>query len=645
MFPSTISTHVLQRARWHRTTLEAARGVLRPRPLSSAYHMRFAPDLTTLHLSNQQGFSSFGFHQQLTRLVSSVDTSQENIDEPTKLSQSSDDSTDNTQERADSYGASNFRKMLRYQESALKEASSKRRDDGRRKKDINSRQDFSQRQETVSNQQQKYGGGDNNKNPRSQRDADAKNNHGNGSKNLRQHWRSGPSRPYQTKKAFHRPKNHDERNPKGATSDWVIVSRVPPMSKLSDLFQSLNQITDYELQKGIIDLDALGNLENGATSNALDEIGALHSLYSTQQIDDDSIPLWTPSSDSPSNSYLDACPMILEARLHLSYRARPMGWFLRLPNRSVVHAVLNHVRQAKKYKREQEWRLKKEDGNLRQKRREWREGLWKGVWTEYERGVLEKESQAMLEDESHDDRELMWGDGLGEEENETSFEGVPSKEDGESMQPFDAEDQNHDVDDYLQKYLESYPYPAQSTSPSSGGSQYQVLKSGSMVLDIREFSPTHSEKSLLNNESPWEQHSFHLSPLFNLSDSVVRVEAPDLRTTVHDIQFLFRGYDLESISPELEDSSIVPTEFPESLGWNINLKSNVDFLVKGTYIPKQRSAFFNSDRKESIAVRAKRHTFLVRFASPAEARMAVRDKQGSKLNDQSLSVTQYPSPN
>lgn len=198
------------------------------------------------------------------------------------------------------------------------------------------------------------------------------NNYANRNNQGRQRWRSKKS-------------SHDNRPRKKivdtkaeiATSEWIKVSNIPPMSKLSDVFPSLNQIIDYEMQKGIIDLDALDNMGgyDNVTSHALDAVGALNSLYSTQQISggNRNIPLWTPPSSTELEDKADVFPMILEARLHLSYRARPMGWFLRLPNRSVVNAILNHVRRAEN-EQWSKWNVH-EAKTVKYARKKWREGL------------------------------------------------------------------------------------------------------------------------------------------------------------------------------------------------------------------------------------------------------------------------------
>ncbi|KAL9181109.1 hypothetical protein ACHAXT_009914 [Thalassiosira profunda] len=406
----------------------------------------------------------------------------------------------------------------------------------------------------------------------------------------------------------------------GAIAPHVPLSNTPPTSNLSDMYHSLNQIVEYELEKGIIDLDALETTyrDDVATRNALHDLGASESLYSTQQIaDDGTIPLWTPPADQTSFDE-HPCPFIHEARLHLSYRARPDGWFLRLPHRSVAHAVLHHVRRAEEHREQQQPRLRRENAILKGERREWRTGLWKGVWNEYERKFVGEARRTQLEEESQEEKGLMWGDDLGEEEAEV--EGLAEAEDTNQVnttrhveEESESTDEGRldDASEHLRQYLEVHPYPSQSMTSSAQQSPYQFLMCGSKTLSVQEFSPCSSgHPSSENGPLPWEQHTFRLSPMLNLSDSVVRVETTDLKVNAGDIRYLFRGYDLESVYPDSEGKALLPARLsglPLSLGWNINSHGNVDMLVRG-----------------------------------ASARMAVRDQDGSHYRDFGVSMVQYP---
>lgn len=428
-----------------------------------------------------------------------------------------------------------------------------------------------------------------------------------------------------------------------ATSEWLHIYGTPHMSKLSDLFPCLNQIINYELAKGIIDLDTVLHdpkyFDSHLRVAALEKVGAtLDTLYPTSQIinDDDksndNIPLWSPgdeySTNNPSSLY-DVCPMILEARVQLSYCALPVGWFVRLPSRSVVHAVINHIRRAEQDK----WASSNYGKILKHHRKEWREGLWKGVYAEYESAAGKKEMLLSVQQDGRDEKELMWGDDKWDEEptDELSLKSATEGGDGNQTLPLEASEEN--ADDYIQRYSQSHPYnPSQSMGQGTRqASPYHLMKCGSKILSVREFSPHPPNISSSNKENlPWEQHAFSLSPHLKLSDSVVRVETSDLTATEEDIQYFFRGYDLMGIKEETEQdvSFDAFTTYTRSIGWNITSTGIVDLLtVEGNH----------TDRKYGT-----QRVFLVHFASSAEARMAIRDKDGKLEEGFGWSLTAYP---
>ena len=429
------------------------------------------------------------------------------------------------------------------------------------------------------------------------------------------------------------------------TSEWLHIYGTPPMSKLSDLFPCLNQIINYELAKGIINLDTILHdpryFNNRAMVDAMEKVGALDTLYPTSQIindvvDDnscDNIPLWSPREECTTinlSSLYDICPMILEARVQLSYRALPVGWFIRLPSRSVVHAVLNHIRRAEQDK----WGLSNEDKILKQHRKEWREGLWKGVYAEYEYAAGKKEMMLSVQQEGRDEKELMWGEDKWDEEptDDLSLENATEGGDGNQTLPLEASEEN--ADDYIQRYSQSYPYsPSQSMDRGTRqASPYHLMKSGSKILSVREFSPHPLNISSFSKEKenlPWEQHAFSLSSHLKLSDSVVRVETSDLTATEEDIQYYFRGYDLMAIKEDTRpDVSSYFTNYTRSIGWNITSTGIVDLLTV--------------ERKHTDRKHGTQRVFLVHFASSAEARMAIRDKDGKLEEGFGLSLTAYP---
>ena len=186
-----------------------------------------------------------------------------------------------------------------------------------------------------------------------------------------------------------------------------------------------------------------------------------------------------------------------------------------------------------------------------------------------------------------------------------------------------------------------------STAVSSVESVFGLhrLKCWSSSLTIREFSPTSSPGR--ENSSAWEQHSFHLGNMLELSDSCVRVETSSLNVSVDDIKYLFRAFDVTSIYPEASESKIqLPPSFsqlPKSIGWNLrryeldyngNSHHDVDILVKGKRnIGNQQTSYINYPRS---------HTFLIRFASPADARMAIRTNQDITFKGSRMMLAQYP---
>eukprot|EP00984_Skeletonema_dohrnii_P023889 scaffold12991_cov80-Skeletonema_dohrnii-CCMP3373.AAC.3 len=165
--------------------------------------------------------------------------------------------------------------------------------------------------------------------------------------------------------------DNDAKPRKVASSDWILVSNIPPMSKLSDIISGIEKIIAFEMDKGVIDLDKIDEYVSSGVNlkqrrGNLDKIGARKSFYATEQIDLSSgIPLWAPDLEDgelPSH-------MVMEARLHLSQHARPKGWFLRLPSRSIVHAILNHNREAEKPLALERRRMKSEEDYVKSERR------------------------------------------------------------------------------------------------------------------------------------------------------------------------------------------------------------------------------------------------------------------------------------
>jgi hypothetical protein len=442
---------------------------------------------------------------------------------------------------------------------------------------------------------------------------------------------------------------------KVASSNWILISNTPLMSKLSDIITGIEDIIAFEMEKGIIDLERINDYVGSGDDQKqqrknLYKVGALGSFYTTKQVDAASgIPLWSPDSTSNDGEELPS-HMIMEARLHLSQHARPMGWFLRLPSRSIVHAILQHNKKAEKLENLERHRLKVEEDDVKYERRKWRQKLWKGVWSEHENIAASRDKKKLLDEENIDEWNLAWGvetdDRLtvaasekeisGSEETHNALFGDDGENTEEVEETPSVNDDHEIAFDYLDDFSQSNPYPGQFKSQvDSLSSGYRLLKCGSTKLKINEFVPQPSGYKPPSFEygNMWAYASFHLSPMLKLSDSVVRIETESLNMSVDDIQYMFRGYDLESVLPL--DESAQPSlpsscsNYVKSLGWNCNSVGNVNMLISG--IAKSANP---------------RHTFLVRFASPSSARMAIRNENGRRQKDGVvLSMMQFPNVN
>jgi hypothetical protein len=118
-----------------------------------------------------------------------------------------------------------------------------------------------------------------------------------------------------------RPSNFSK---KITSTEWIQVTQIPPLSTLDDLLPDIQRIITTELSMGIVDLDAT------------EEMLKHEDVKNSPQL-----PLWKPDSSLSPH-------MVVEARLMLSTLKRQQGWYLKLANRSVVHALLSHLNEARK---------------------------------------------------------------------------------------------------------------------------------------------------------------------------------------------------------------------------------------------------------------------------------------------------------
>ena len=530
------------------------------------------------------------------------------------------------------YGRSNFQNMLQYQIIPNHTRNPKKKQMHQKKQDQSS--DVHKYTQIIRHRQQS------NKDNRQAKDSERRDMHGKTAASMERTNRATTKR---------------KRASNVASSNWILISNTPRMSNLSDIITGIENIIAFEMEKGIIDLEKIndyvysGDNQKQRRDN-LYKVGALRSFYATEQVDAASgIPLWSPDSTSDDGEELPS-HMIMEARLHLSQHARPMGWFLRLPSRSIVHAILQHMKEAKKLENLERNRLRVEEDNVKYERRKWRQKLWKGVWSEHENIAASRDKQKLLDEENKDEWNLAWGVETDERlsvaaseeeisggENETDACIGDDKENAEEVQETPLVNDDHEIAfDYLGEFSQSNPYPGQFKSQGDSSSPgYRLLKCGSSNLKIEEFVPQpHGFKQpSFKHGNMWAYASFDMSPVLKLSDSVVRIETESLNMTIDDIQYMFRGYDLESVLPldESAQSSLPSscTSYVKSLGWNCNSVGNVNMLISG--IAKSANP---------------RHTFLVRFASPSSARMAIRNENGRRQKDDVvLSMMQFPNFN
>ena len=113
-------------------------------------------------------------------------------------------------------------------------------------------------------------------------------------------------------------------------SSWVFIPRVPRQATLDDLLNGIQLVVQQELERGILDLDKLAvsiqNQQQDQENGGLEDNDHPSPLIRYWKNDDQKYP--------PH--------LVLEARSHLEKLKKHTGWFLRFPNRSVVHALLEH---------------------------------------------------------------------------------------------------------------------------------------------------------------------------------------------------------------------------------------------------------------------------------------------------------------
>lgn len=116
------------------------------------------------------------------------------------------------------------------------------------------------------------------------------------------------------------------------TSTWVKIEGISPISTLEAMLTSVTTVLDEEERRGMIDLDAIW--KDGQSIPFL----APNTIPKPEQKES--------SSDNISGKTLgNSEKWVRQAWLILSPFGRPVGWYMRFDNRSVVYALLKHAKE------------------------------------------------------------------------------------------------------------------------------------------------------------------------------------------------------------------------------------------------------------------------------------------------------------
>lgn len=335
---------------------------------------------------------------------------------------------------------------------------------------------------------------------------------------------NNPSIKFQTsmstkmkKKKKAKPTNRNSKvDSLGPITDWVCVRGIPALSNLDDLLRELSRVMTVESKLGIVDLDKAESILQEQLNNKIPE-----DVATSESLSPPSLPLWNPGDTYPN---FEALPdhMVLEAHMMLSTLGRPNGWFLRLANRSCVHALLSHIAEAKR--------------------------------------IYQEESPKLTD---------------------STF----------------------------------FPWKKFETRP---------LLCGGQALKVEPFYPTTS----IGQYSYRYQSLFHNSLKWGLGDHVIRVENCIREATEEDVTAFFSRFEL------LDERKDMPhVKYP--------LKA-VQLIVQGSDKNNNFAAKTAvAGRRDDEVTHSATSTFIVRFATPANARSAVREKQNVEFMGRRLRLAQY----
>jgi len=380
----------------------------------------------------------------------------------------------------------------------------------------------------------------------------------NNTKPYKSQWRRNvklhPPPPQQHKRSSSPKHNNNNRHPplppppqnnnnKLPTTDWIMVTNIPMLSNLYDILSTMSQVVQIELHRGIVDLDAAEEtlqkqlllLEHEQQQETHGKVDSSSSSSSST-----TLPLWIPNKDDDDDDDDDSdkknqypSHLVLEARLFLSRAARPSGWFLRFPNKSVVHAILSHAQ----------------------------EGL-------------------------------------------------------------DAHNNNNPSSSSLEDV------DATTTSVTTT----QPIICGGKLLQLQPFTPQQQQQSS-SSRNYFQNVSFEKYQKYQYNDTCVRIENCTVRTTIEDVYFFLKEYDLipqQSLSSSSSNNNNNEEEEEENV-----VVSGVEIWdhAGGTTTNRTKIKRYN---KQAPPI------FIVRFTSPSEARAAVREMQYKELKGNKIRMMQYP---
>jgi len=310
------------------------------------------------------------------------------------------------------------------------------------------------------------------------------------------------------------------------STEWVQVTNVSHLSTLDDLLPDIERIMTFELSMGIVDLDAAEKLMQNKDPDMI------ASDISPQ------LPLWEPHSSLLPH-------LVVEARVKLSTLKRLQGWYLKFPNRSVVHALMSHLDEARRI----------EAQNTREK--------WKKI----------KENKSRRKSSNTG----------------TNFD------DDDSTEPEEEEDVRN-IPEVSESRMQIRPLMC----------AWQEVQVFPFYLDAKSGRPLDDSAD-----------SFMDGLNYMIGDNVLRVENCSRETTVDDVKYFFRRF-------KLCDDRRTKHNEP-------NLRS-VELIVKGEKtVPKNLTGITPSMT----------NSFLVRFASSADARAAMTEKQHVELLGRRIRMARY----